>query len=47
MTEANHKTRRRQNAELKQQVLARYAQPRASVASEALSHRINANVMHK
>ncbi len=47
MTEAMHKTRRRYSAELKQQILADCAQPGASVASVALSHGINANVVHK
>ena len=47
MTQANHKTRRRHSAHLKQQILAECAQPGASVASVALSHGINANVVHK
>ena len=47
MTEAKNKTRRRHSAELKQQILAECAQPGASVASVALSHGINANVVHK
>ena len=47
MTEAQNKTRRRHSAELKQQILAECAQPGASVASVALSHGINANVVHK
>jgi transposase len=47
MTQAHHKTRRRHSAELKQQILAECAQPGASVASVALSHGINANVVHK
>ena len=47
MTEAMHKTRRRHSAELKQQILAECARPGASVASVALSHGINANVVHK
>lgn len=47
MTEAKNKTRRRHSAELKQQILAECAQPGASVASVALSHDINANVVHK
>ena len=47
MTEAKIKTRRRHSAELKQQILAECAQPGASVASVALSHGINANVVHK
>lgn len=47
MTEAQNKPRRRHSAELKQQILAECAQPGASVASVALSHGINANVVHK
>ena len=47
MTEAKNKTRRRYSAELKQQILAQCARPNASVASVALSHGINANVVHK
>ncbi|WP_300649390.1 transposase [Hydrogenophaga sp.] len=47
MNEAKKKTRRRYDAELKQQILAKCAEPGASVASIALSHGINANVVHK
>lgn len=47
MNEAKNKTRRRHSAELKQQILAECAQPGASVARVALSHGINANVVHK
>ena len=47
MNEAGKKTRRRHSAELKQQILAECAEPGASVASIALSHDINANVVHK
>ncbi len=47
MNEAKKKTRRRYGAELKQQILAQCAEPGASVASIALSHGINANVVHK
>jgi transposase len=47
MNEAKNKTRRRYGAELKQQILAECAEPGASVASVALSHGINANVVHK
>lgn len=47
MTEAKTKTRRQYCAELKQQILAECAQPGASLASVALSHGINANVVHK
>jgi len=41
------RTRRRHGAELKAQVLSECAQPGASVASVAMSHGINANVVHK
>lgn len=47
MNEAKKKTRRRYGAEHKQQILAECAAPGASVASIALSHGINANVVHK
>lgn len=47
MTETKNKTRRRHSAELKQQILTECAQPGASIASVALSHGINANVVHK
>lgn len=47
MTESNHQTRRRYSAEFKQQILAECAQPGASVARVALSHGINANLVHK
>lgn len=47
MNQAKKKTRRRYHAELKQQILAECALPEASVASVALSHGINANVVHK
>ncbi len=47
MNEAKKKTRRRYDAEIKQQILAQCAEPGASVASVALSHGINANVVHK
>jgi transposase len=40
-------TRRRHGAELKAQVLSECEQPGASVASVAMSHGINANVVHK
>jgi transposase len=40
-------SRRRHGAELKAQVLAECAQPGASVAGVAMSHGINANVVHK
>ena len=41
------RTRRRHGAELKAQVLSECAQPGASVASVAMAHGINANVVHK
>lgn len=47
MEDAKKITRRRHSAELKKQILAECAQPGASVASVALSHGINANVVHK
>lgn len=47
MNEAKNKTRRKYGAELKQHILAECAQPGASVATVALSHGINANVVHK
>jgi transposase-like protein len=39
--------RRRHSAELKAQVLSECARPGASVAGVALTHGINANVVHK
>lgn len=47
MDESKKKTRRRYGAELKQQILSQCAEPGASVAGIALSHGINANVVHK
>ena len=47
MNEVKNRTRRRYGADLKQQILAECAQPAATVASVALSHGINANVVHK
>ena len=47
MNEAKKKTRRRYGADLKQQILAECAEPGASAAGIALSHGINANVVHK
>jgi transposase len=40
-------TRRRHSRQLKSQVLAACAQPGASVAAVALSHGLNANLVHK
>ena len=47
MKDSKRIVRRRHSAELKAQVLSECAQPGASVASVALSHGINANVVHK
>ena len=47
MNDSKKITRRRHGAELKAQVLSECAQPGASVASVAMSHGINANVVHK
>ena len=47
MKDSRKITRRRHSAELKAQVLSECVQPGASVASVALSHGINANVVHK
>lgn len=47
MNEPKKKTRRSYGADLKQQILAQCAEPGASVARIALSHGINANVVHK
>ena len=40
-------SRRRHGAALKAQVLAECAQPQASVASIAMAHGLNANLVHK
>jgi len=45
--EIKKRTRRRHGAELKAQILAECARPGASVAAVALTHGINANVVHK
>jgi transposase len=47
MKDSKKITRRRHSAELKAQVLSECAQPGASVASVAMSHGINANIVHK
>jgi transposase len=47
MNQDNSQTRRRYSTEFKRQVMAECAKPGASVASVALSHGINANVVHK
>jgi transposase len=46
MAQAN-RVRRRHSAEFKQQVLAECDRPGAAVASVALSHGVNANLVHK
>jgi len=47
MKDSRKDTRRRYSAEFKAQILGECAQHTASVASVALSHGINANVVHK
>ena len=47
MKDSSKIIRRRHSAELKALVLSECAQPGASVAGVALSHGINANVVHK
>ena len=47
MKDSKKITRRRHSAELKAQVLSECARLEASVASVALSHGVNANVVHK
>lgn len=47
MQDAKPQSRRRHDHEFKQQVLAQCAQPGASVAQIALSHGLNANLVHK
>lgn len=47
MKDSKKITRRTYNAALKSQVLSECAQPGASVASVAMSHGINANIVHK
>ena len=47
MKDSRKVLRRRHSAELKAQVLSECAQPGVSVASVALSHGINANIVHK
>jgi transposase len=47
MKDSKKITRRRHSDELKAQVLSECAQPGASVARVALSHGINANIVHK
>ncbi len=47
MLDAKPDTRRRHDPELKRQVLAECAAPGASVAKVAMSHGLNANLVHK
>lgn len=47
MEQTNERSRRRHDDELKQRVLAECAEPGASVASVALRHGLNANLVHK
>ena len=47
MKDSKRIVRRRHSTELKVQVLSECAQPGASVASVAMSHGINANIVHK
>ena len=47
MKDSRKDTRRRYSAEFKTQILGECSQPAASVAGVALSHGINANIVHK
>lgn len=47
MDDAKRETRRKHDAELKRQVLAECSEEGASVARVALSHGLNANLVHK
>jgi transposase len=47
MEQAKTRSRRRHDSELKKVVLAECAEPGASVASVALKHGLNANLVHK
>lgn len=47
MDQARPRSRRRHGVELKKIVLAECAEPGASVASVALKHGLNANLVHK
>ena len=47
LEDSKQSTRRRHGAALKAQVLAECAQPHAFVASIALAHGLNANLVHK
>jgi len=46
MTTTSTRTRRRHSPELKTKILAECSQPGASVAKIAMSHGINANIVH-
>jgi transposase-like protein len=46
-TDIENSARRRHSAELKRLVLAQCAEPGASVAKVALTHGLNANLVHK
>lgn len=47
LEDSKQSSRRRHGAALKAQVLAECAQPQASVASIAMAHGLNANLVHK
>ncbi|MFM9928421.1 transposase [Variovorax sp. H27-G14] len=47
LEDSKQSSRRRHSAALKAQVLAECAQPNASVASIAMAHGLNANLVHK
>ncbi|AOV06146.1 transposase [Delftia tsuruhatensis] len=47
MEDSKHSSRRRHGAALKAQILAECAQPHASIASIAMAHGLNANLVHK
>jgi transposase len=47
LEDSKQSSRRRHGAALKAQVLAECAQPHASVASIAMAHSLNANLVHK
>jgi transposase len=47
LEDSKQSSRRRHGAALKAQVLAECAQPHASIASIAMAHGLNANLVHK
>lgn len=47
LEDSKQSSRRRHGAALKAQILAECAQPHASVASIAMAHGLNANLVHK